>query len=162
MGAQRRPIDKNDLPRALEIVKAWQQAISEGKVFELNEDDKVVAHIVSEQKIAESGDYNLSGDRYKEVVSYANVKWPMVELGEVCDLIGGGTPSKSVKEYWQNGTIKWISARHIDSESHIVGYDLITESAVENSSTNIIPKDAVVFVTRVSVGKIGTTNDKYG
>jgi len=161
LGAQRQPIDKNDLPQALEIVKAWKQAIMEGKNFELNEVDKAIAHTVSKEKIAESGDYNLSGDRYKEVISYANVKWPVVELGEVCDLIGGGTPSKSVKHYWQNGTIKWISARHIDTESHIVGYDLISESAVESSSTNVIPKDAVVFVTRVSVGKIATTNDKY-
>ena len=90
-------------------MKAWKQATGEGNGLELNEDDRAIAHIVSKEKIAESGDYNLSGDRYKEAVSYANVKWPMVELGKVCNLAGGGTPSKSVKQYWQNGTIKWIS-----------------------------------------------------
>jgi len=161
LGAQRRPIEKNDLPQALKIVKVWKQAIVEGKNFKLNDVNKAIAHTVSKEKIAESGDYNLSGDRHKEVISYANVKWPMLALGEVCDLIGGGTPSKSVKHYWQNGTIKWISARHIDTESHIVGYDLITQLAVKSSSTNVMPKDAVLFVTRVSVGKIAITDDKY-
>ncbi len=90
LGAQRRPNYKNDLPRALEVVKAWKQAIGEGKDFELNENDRAIAHTVSKEKIAESGDYNLSGDRYKEVISYANVKWPMVELGEVCDFFTDG------------------------------------------------------------------------
>ena len=90
LGAQRRPIDKNDLPKALEIVKAWKQAIVEGRDFELDEVDKAIAHIVSKEKIAESGDYNLSGDRYREVISYANVQWPMVELGEITIEIKSG------------------------------------------------------------------------
>jgi type I restriction enzyme M protein len=34
------------------------------------------------RKIAESGDYNLSGDRYIEAIHFANQKWPMVELGK--------------------------------------------------------------------------------
>ena len=91
LGAQRRPIDKNDLPQALEIVKAWKQAIVEGKGFELDKVDKAIAHIVSKKKIAESEDYNFSGDRYREVISYANVRWPMVELGEVGEI----NPKKS-------------------------------------------------------------------
>ena len=90
LGAQRRPIGKNDLPPALKIVKDWQQAIGQGKRLELSEDDKTIAHTVSKEKIAESKDYNLSGDRYKEVISYANVKWPMVELGEVCKFFTDG------------------------------------------------------------------------
>ena len=92
LGAQRRPIDKSDLPQALKIVKAWKQAIVEGRDFELDEADKSIAHTVSKKKTAESGDYNLSGDRYKKVISYAHVEWPMVELGEVCDIFNGSRP----------------------------------------------------------------------
>ena len=92
LGAQRRTIDKNDLPQALKIVKAWKEAIAKGKSFGLDEADKAIAHIVSKEKIAESGDYNFSGDRYREAISYANVKWPMVELGEVCDIFNGSRP----------------------------------------------------------------------
>ncbi|MBW2664484.1 MAG: N-6 DNA methylase, partial [Deltaproteobacteria bacterium] len=98
LGAQRRPIDKNDLPQALKIVKDWQQTIGHGKGLELDEDEKAIAHIVSKQKIAESGEYNLSGDRYREAISYANVKWPMVEFKDVCTLeYGASLPKKKRK-----------------------------------------------------------------
>jgi len=102
LGAQRRHIDKNDLPQALEIVKSWKQAIAEGKKSKLKELQKAIAHTVSKEKIAESGEYNLSGDRYKEVISYANMKWPMVELGEVCKVISGQSPQG--KFYNENET----------------------------------------------------------
>ena len=94
LGAQRMLIDKNDLPPALKIVKTWKQAIAKGKSVGLDETDKTIAHTVSKEKIAESGDYNLSGDRYKEIISYAHVKWPMVELGEVCEIKKGSAITK--------------------------------------------------------------------
>jgi Type I restriction-modification system methyltransferase subunit len=89
LGAQRRPIDKNDLPQAIIIIKSYQQALKEGKEFILDDTQKQIAHLVAKEKIAESGDYNLSGDRYKEVVNFANQKWPMVKLGEVCEIFNG-------------------------------------------------------------------------
>ena len=87
LGAQRREIDKNDLPQALEIIKEYKIALKENKKIKLNEKQGKIAHLVAKDKIAESGDYNLSGDRYKEVINFANQKWPMVELSEVCELI---------------------------------------------------------------------------
>ncbi|MDE7105499.1 MAG: restriction endonuclease subunit S, partial [Ruminococcus sp.] len=32
-----------------------------------------------------------------------------VKLGEICEIIGGGTPSTKIPEYW-NGDIPWISS----------------------------------------------------
>jgi type I restriction enzyme M protein len=80
LGAQRREIDKNDLPLALGIIKKFKSTLSES---DFNEDEKQLAHVVAKEKIIKSGDYNLSGERYKELVSFAHQKWPMVELGEV-------------------------------------------------------------------------------
>ena len=117
LGAQRRPIDKNDLPRALKIVKAWKEAIAKGKNFGLDEADKAIAHIVSKEKISEAGDYNLSGDRYKEVISYANVKWPMVELGEVCKLVRGVTYNRKDEVSKSSKNIV-LRANNIDLESN--------------------------------------------
>ena len=37
-------------------------------------------HIVPKTKIAESGDYNLTGDRYRERITHSHKDWPMVEL----------------------------------------------------------------------------------
>jgi len=89
LGAQRRTIDKNDLPQALQIVKNWQQAISQGKGLELSEDDKTIAHTVSKEKIAESGDYNLYGDRYRENKFTYFGDYTEIAIGEALDIQSG-------------------------------------------------------------------------
>jgi len=86
LGAQRREHSKNDLPAALEIIKKYKSALKDGKNFKLNEREKQIADLVAKEKIAETGDYNLSGDRYKEIIGVINQKWPMVSLDEVIDL----------------------------------------------------------------------------
>lgn len=91
LGAQRRPIQKNDLPEALEILGKW-------KVGEKVE-SKLVVH-VEKTKIAESGDYNLSGDRYRVAADYTNAKWPMVELEELFTEIKNG---KNVDQFDEVG-----------------------------------------------------------
>lgn len=99
-------------------------------------------------------------ENYKPTIKI-DPSWEMVELGVLCELIGGGTPSKSNKKYWENGTIKWLSAKHISNSGEIVGYDLITEEAAKKSATNVVPANSVIFVTRVSVGKLVYIDDKY-
>ncbi len=76
LGDKRQPIDKNDLPEAREVLTAWKQ----GK-----KQKSELALWVKKNKIAESDDYNLIGERYREIEIYKNVKWQMVELGKVLD-----------------------------------------------------------------------------
>jgi type I restriction enzyme M protein len=76
LGAQRRKIDKNDLPKALEVLSKWKS-----NTLEIGENQNPIFLTVKKSKIAENGDYNLTGDRYRETVDYSNVKWEMVELG---------------------------------------------------------------------------------
>lgn len=85
LGATKRPINKNDLPEALLILNAWK----DGKKVE---SEKVV--YIEKAKIAENGDYNLSGDRYKTAIDYSNIKWPIVELGEVAEILKGSAITK--------------------------------------------------------------------
>lgn len=96
LGAQRREHDKNDLPLALEVIKKYEQALKDSGNFEFSESEKQIAHLVAKDKIAETGDYNLSGDRYKEVINLTNQKWPLVELGEVCGIEKGTSITKAV------------------------------------------------------------------
>lgn len=85
LGAQRRKIEKNDLPKVLEILHAWKKG---------EKQENEMALWVTKEKIAESGDYNLTGERYREVEVYKNQKWPMVELGEVCEIKRGSVITK--------------------------------------------------------------------
>lgn len=119
---------------------------------------EIVAELDSYQKVIDGA--RQVAENWKPRIKI-NPDWPMVMLGEVTDLIGGGTPSKTKKEFWENGDIRWISAKHINEDSKISGFELITEKAIKNSSTKIIPKGEIVFVTRVSVGKIAISDFDY-
>lgn len=83
LGAQRRIGTKDDLPVALNVLNKW----NDGEKI----DNKQTLY-VEKSKIAESSDYNLSGDRYRVTTDYSNAKWPMVELGEVCEITAGQSP----------------------------------------------------------------------
>ena len=80
LGAQRRKIDKDDLPEALAILDAWKN----GKKQESG-----LALWIKKEKIAESGDYNLTCERYREIEVNKNQKWPLVELGEIAEYVNG-------------------------------------------------------------------------
>ncbi|OQY68228.1 hypothetical protein B6D29_01205 [Microgenomates bacterium UTCPR1] len=63
LGAQRREIDKNDLPQALSIIQKFQKTQSDQ---DFTDQEKAMSLLVKRSKITESGDYNLTGERYRE------------------------------------------------------------------------------------------------
>ena len=79
--------------------------------------------------------------------------WEIKKLGEVATFKGGGTPSKAIERYY-TGNIPWASVRDMkdfrlsETEFHI------TNEAVENSATNILPKGTIIISTHVGLGKI--------
>ncbi|MDI9347507.1 MAG: N-6 DNA methylase [Methylacidiphilales bacterium] len=120
LGAQRREINKNDLPAALEILDKWK---TNEKV------ENKIAVYVEKTKIAENGDYNLSGDRYRATNNYTNAKWPMVKLGEIAEIMKG---SAITKKDTQLGNIPVIAGgqepAYYHNKSNRTG-DIITVSA---------------------------------
>lgn len=86
LGTQRRKIDKDDLPEAMKILQAWKK----GEKLE-----NKLAIWAKKEKIAEDGDYNLTGERYREVEIFTNGNWPMVALGEILSLEYGKPLKKS-------------------------------------------------------------------
>lgn len=87
--------------------------------------------------------------------------WEEVRLGDICsDVIGGGTPSTKNSKFWQ-GDIPWISSSDLIDESiyHIDTTRFITQEAIDKSATKLIPKNSVIVVTRVGLGKLAI-NDK--
>jgi type I restriction enzyme M protein len=98
LGAQRRPIEKNDLPEALRVlnelkVRAAMPAVH--KKEETNATEKSLYLTVPRKSLLESPEVNLSGDRYRPAATRHSGKWPMVELGEVCTVISGQSPEGS-------------------------------------------------------------------
>lgn len=79
--------------------------------------------------------------------------WPTKSLGDVCHVIGGGTPSKDKADYY-SGDIYWATVRDMRSDVITDTECKITEAAVKSSATNIIPSGNVVIATRVGLGKV--------
>lgn len=78
--------------------------------------------------------------------------WVYKPLGEVCNIVGGGTPSKR-NPWFYTGNIPWATVRDMRHERLSTTEFSISEEAVRNSSTKIIPRNNVVIATRVGLGK---------
>ena len=87
LGAQRREIKDNDIPRTIDIINRYKKLILKNKEFELSETEKDFATLATIEDISQQ-DYILVGERYKQSVTY-NSNYPMVELGEIVDIQSG-------------------------------------------------------------------------
>jgi type I restriction enzyme S subunit len=79
--------------------------------------------------------------------------WKTTDLGNVCRVIGGGTPPKGDAKYY-SGEIPWATVRDMRSDVITETECRITKAAVASSATNIIPGGNVIIATRVGLGKI--------
>ncbi|MCW3168816.1 restriction endonuclease subunit S [Chryseobacterium sp. 09-1422] len=78
-------------------------------------------------------------------------------IGEYFSFLGGGTPSKQNKDYW-NGNINWASIKDIKGDILNNTIDYITEDGLQNSSSNLAEKDEVILATRINPGKTIISN----
>ena len=90
LGAQRREIDKNDLPQVQTEIGEYLRRLRAGEL--VTEFQPVLGLIVEKDKIAANGDYNLSGERYREATIQAGLKWPLVQIGSICIVERGASP----------------------------------------------------------------------
>lgn len=124
LGATKRPINKNDLPQALEIIDLWKTGKKhEGKL----------ALYVEKAKITESGDYNLSGDRYRTTTDNNGVKWPMFEVDQVVETIT--PPVKIPKDHFaESGSFPIID----QSQEEISGWTDNANALVKSEKPLVI------------------------
>jgi type I restriction enzyme, S subunit len=78
--------------------------------------------------------------------------WNVTCLGNTGKWIGGGTPSKSIKEYWK-GSIPWVSPKDMKTEFIQVTEDHISEYALRDSSTNMVKSGSILIVARSGILK---------
>lgn len=79
--------------------------------------------------------------------------WTRAVLGDVLlAVVGGGTPPRNVPAYF-NGTIPWFTVKDMKSLRPCDAEEHITEAAIANSATNLIPADSLVVATRIALGR---------
>jgi type I restriction enzyme M protein len=107
LGAQRREIDKNDLPDAVNVIKDYVAAVRNGKTEAFITDEKPCgALLVKREQLAENGEYNLTADRYRTVETRKNQKWPLIEVSDLLEFVGKGLRPASFAD--DSGTIPFI------------------------------------------------------
>ena len=80
--------------------------------------------------------------------------WDVKKLGEIVNkIVGGGTPSRNIKEYW-NGNIFWATVKDFTSFSPHETEETITQKGLNLSASNLIPKGTLIISTRMAVGKV--------
>jgi restriction endonuclease S subunit len=79
-----------------------------------------------------------------------NSVYPKFNLGKLCRSLTGGTPSKSNPDFW-TGVIPWVSPKDFKQFYIEDSTDHITEEAIQDSSTQLIPENSVLIVVRSGV-----------
>jgi type I restriction enzyme M protein len=158
LGAQRRAVEGEQLTLVKAEIAAFFQAIRSGERGTGILPVSSTAQIVPKEKIAANGDYNLSGERYREGAA-SNHSFPLVFLGEenLFRVESGGTPKSDVEAYWGGG-IPWATLVDLPATDFISEISAtkrtITEKGLRDSSAKMIPANSVVVSTRATIGRI--------
>ncbi|MFP3090029.1 restriction endonuclease subunit S [Treponema sp. TIM-1] len=91
-----------------------------------------------------------------------NPNWQTVRLGDVAEVVGGGTLSTTNNAYW-DGEISWITPKDLTGYTNIYigkGERSISQKGLENSSARLLPEGTVLLTTRAPIGyvAIASTN----
>jgi type I restriction enzyme S subunit len=80
--------------------------------------------------------------------------WIVKSLGEVADVVGGGTPSTSNPEFW-NGDINWFTPTEIGKEKYISTSERkITNLGLQKSSAKLLPTGTILLTSRATIGDV--------
>ncbi|MYY70822.1 restriction endonuclease subunit S [Lactobacillus salivarius] len=89
-----------------------------------------------------------------------NDKWKYKKLGEVADIVSGGTPDTTKHDYW-NGSINWYTPAEVGNKIFVSDSQRkITNIGLENSSAKILPVGTVLFTSRAGIGKTAILKEK--
>ena len=177
LGTQRRPIEKNDLPQVQDEIDIYMQGLradetagdsqsaqtalaAESRAEYVTEGSRATnGLIVKKERVAEGGEYNLSGERYR-INPDVNHSFPMVALGDntLFRVESGGTPKSTVEEYW-NGGIAWATLVDLPAENLVSEIRstqrTISATGLTKSSATLLPENSVIVSTRATIGRIG-------
>lgn len=129
------------------------------KIPPLSTQKKIVERLDAIRKAQELCDAQISKteELFESMLdnSFKDIKLKM-QIDEVCKVIGGGTPSRSNKDFY-TGDIPWITVKDLTSNEIEDSLEHVTLDAIKNSAANKVPENTVLVATRVGLGKMGIT-----
>lgn len=154
LGAQRRPIDKNDLPKVKTELADYLDHLRTGKT--LIDLQLSLGLIVNKEKIAVNGEYSLSGERYREGTAAIHL-FPQVELGTLCKPEYGFTASAEEK-----GDTRFIRITDIAPDGQLRKDEPKFLTLTTESEAYLLKKgDLLVARTGATFGKTMLFDEEY-
>ena len=103
-------------------------------------------------------DLHFPGHENTKIFDGVPEGWEKMKIADVCDTIGGGTPSTKVSSYYEGGTINWVTPTDITKNNSLCLLSTekkITNEGLNHSSAKMLPKEAILMTSRASVGFFG-------
>ena len=158
LGAQRRPIDLNDLPQVRDEIVAYLQRLRAGEAGrDIQTEPTALAAesraeyvtdgshttdglIVEKVRVAADGEYNLSRERYR-IVSVRSSSWPIVPVGEVFE-----RSVETVLPKTLSGAINYVGLENISQNtSRLVGKTVNSDPASIKSLKNSFGPNEILY-----------------
>jgi len=154
LGAQRRAIEKNDLPQVQVELATYLQALRSGRPTE--DLQPSCGLVVAKEKIAANEDYNLSGERYR-VVASALTTFAFRDLKHISLDIGAGFATG--KSELDSGGVPHVRPMNINESGQFVsaGMRFITEEDYKGREEYALESGDVLFNNTNSVELVGKT-----
>lgn len=105
--------------------------------------------------------FRFPGHENVEMVNGLPKGWEVKRISNVCETIGGGTPSTTNSAYW-GGDIKWVTPSDITSKKSLALLKIagrITEEGLKKSSAKLLPPYTILMTSRASIGFFGICPD---
>lgn len=103
-------------------------------------------------------DLHFPGHENTNIVDGVPEGWEKKKISDVCQTVGGGTPSTKVAEYYDDGNIKWVTPTDITRSNCLCLFETdkkITEEGLAHSSAKMLPPETILMTSRASVGYFG-------
>ena len=100
-------------------------------------------------------DLRFPGHEHTPIVNGIPAGWKFMTMGEVCETVGGGTPSTQKREYYDGGNIFWVTPSDITQNNCLIlrrTEKKITHAGLKNSSAKLLPPYAILMTSRATVG----------
>ena len=155
LGAQRREIDENDLPQAQAEITEYLCSLRTGR--SLDDFQSETGLLVVKEKIAANGDYNLTGERYRENGPRIS-NWPFVQVGEVfCK------SNKTVRPESMKGPLHYIGLENILQDRGEITGDILQEdpSQIKSLKNVFAPNEILYGKLRPNLNKVWLS-DRHG
>ena len=103
-------------------------------------------------------DLHFPGHENTKIVGGVPEGWEKKTIADVCTMISSGsTPSRSIKGYWDNGTIRWAKTKELLDGWILDTEEYITQDGYNNSSTKLFPPNTILMAIYASptLGRLG-------